>query len=379
MRLSSRTSLVWHLQRPRRGWLAFALAAAACGAPGRPSTAPPRAADSEASAASASLDWPAWYRAPLSWDKLEDIEHWLGTPAAGADPLLALEGRLELAEGRLALAGEERAKLAPDVLKRRLDAAREGFADVSVSPAANLLQRERARRGLEGVKSLEASGQGLAVAGIVPRSSWAAAAPIPARMNKHAGPWTRITVHHSADSMGELAAGSVADGNRAVREIQRYHMQDPSLRWGDIGYHFVIDPLGRIYEGRTLTWQGAHAGGDNNRANIGICVLGSYVSKGPPPAALAALDRLVGALRTTHAIPRTQIYAHREFKKTVCPGSDLLAWVKSYRKSSDKSASMSILGAQPRAASLELSPTSSATSPGRAKAGSISGAKPKVE
>jgi poly(3-hydroxybutyrate) depolymerase len=193
-------------------------------------------------------------------------------------------------------------------------------------------------------------------------------------MNKAQAAWTRITVHHSADSMGELAAGSAADGCKALRDIQRFHMQDPGHRWGDIGYHFVIDPLGRTYEGRALAWQGAHAGGENNRANIGICVLGSYEKRSPPAPALAALEELIAALRARHSIARERVYGHGEFKKTVCPGGALTAWIASYRKSSDRSSSMPRLGSQPRAASAELSPHSSSASPGLARSGSSSSA-----
>src|SRR5205085_874472 len=104
-----------------------------------------------------------------------------------------------------------------------------------------------------------------------------------------------------------------------MRDIQRAHMNGKETQFGDIGYHFVIDPYGRVLEGRELVWQGAHAKGDNNVRNIGICLIGNFDEEQPSEAALTALRRLVDDLRGRYSIARDMVYGHRDLRKTRCP------------------------------------------------------------
>src|SRR5690606_1551131 len=108
----------------------------------------------------------------------------------------------------------------------------------------------------------------------------------------------------------------------AILGIQRHHQG--KLDWGDIGYHFLVDPAGRIWTGRPLDWQGAHAGDDSrNRGNIGICLLGNYLpaAQGAPPTAqIEAMERLVAWLAVRYGIDSAGILTHRELRETVCPG-----------------------------------------------------------
>ena len=54
--------------------------------------------------------------------------------------------------------------------------------------------------------------------------------------------------------------------------------------WNDIGYNFLVDPFGQIFEGRgggmTRNVIGAHAEGFNT-GSVGVAVLGSYGSTAP--------------------------------------------------------------------------------------------------
>ena len=62
-----------------------------------------------------------------------------------------------------------------------------------------------------------------------------------------------------------------------MRSIYAYHTQ--TRGWGDIGYNFIVDKFGRIFEGRygglTSTVIGAHAGGFNTDT-FGVSMLGNY-------------------------------------------------------------------------------------------------------
>jgi hypothetical protein len=171
-----------------------------------------------------------------------------------------------------------------------------------------------------------------AVAALMPRSAWGAAPPVVGRMV----PMTavqRLTIHHS----GMLSRSeSVAETGELLRSIQKTHVG--SNGWGDIGYHYLIDHNGRVWDGRPVEWQGAHAGNDaSNRGNIGICLLGNFVhSKGgqsPSGPQLLALQQLVARLCARFRVPPDQILTHRELKATTCPGARLQVAVEELRAS----------------------------------------------
>jgi hypothetical protein len=155
---------------------------------------------------------------------------------------------------------------------------------------------------------------------------------------------THAVVHHTA------GANSVPDWDAEVRSIWHLHTFDNG--WGDIGYNYLIDPSGVIYEGR--------AGGDGaigahfscrNTNTVGIALLGTYIDIAPTPAALASLESLLAELCRKNAIapltmsyhPPTQlllpaIIGHRDgnpstttCSKTECPGDVLYAMLPSIR------------------------------------------------
>lgn len=276
---------------------------------------------------------PDWAGMPSGWQKLTEIERWLRTDADRHDPFWRPQGELLLAEGRLALAQSDSAasKIDATRLAERLQLARSGFERVLADPAANAAQKARAERGRSQVAELVPSPAGPALAlAVVPRSSWRARPPIASRLDPVGGSWLRITVHHSDQVPGTRLDGTLADSQEALRKIQ--HNAIENERWGDLGYHFLIDAAGRIFEGRTLEWQGAHARGDNNVRNLGICLLGDFHHRPPSPAALAALEALLEELRAKHGLARSSVVCHRDLVNTVCPGDALASWVKGYRR-----------------------------------------------
>jgi hypothetical protein len=310
----------------RRLWIALSLVLplAACkAAPPAPSKPP--------------LPPPALGTGPLSWDELGQVEAWLEGPGPEHYPDERIEAELVLAEGRLKYAKQDAASAPAATISRRLASAESGFRSVLADPDSSTLQRQRARVGADETKSLRSRPVAKAATGTgVPlraRSAWGARAAIPALLTPQSGGFRRITVHHSAPP-GPLPANA-GEGTYAdeIRRIQRYHMDQASPRCGDIGYHFLIDPRGTVYEGRSLSWQGAHAGGSNNVDNIGICMLGDFRTSLPTPMALKSLETLLEDLRKRHGIPRDSqhIFGHQELKDTACPGDALMGWVRKYR------------------------------------------------
>jgi len=140
-------------------------------------------------------------------------------------------------------------------------------------------------------------------------------------------PITRVCVHHSALQSSVRGGSEVAS---ELRKLQASHQQ----KWADLGYHFVIDVGGGIWEGRNLRWQGAHEGAGLNQGSIGICLLGDFEDGTPPAAQLGALKSLLDAMRSRWSLTAADIKTHREVRPepTACPGARLQSWVDDYRR-----------------------------------------------
>lgn len=146
----------------------------------------------------------------------------------------------------------------------------------------------------------------------------------------------KFVVHHTDSEIRDLNGDSLTDARdyRAmVRAIYKYHTV--SRGWGDIGYNYLIDPLGNIYEGR--------AGGDKtigahalcfNHGTMGIAVIGNYENNKISDPALNALIQLIGQKAKKFNINPQEttnfrgkrlgnIFGHREVRPTTCPGNSL--------------------------------------------------------
>lgn len=276
---------------------------------------------------------PSWDGRPASWAKLIEIEDWLAASDRRRNESFVGEAELQLAEGRLALSRREVSRLAGDLMTLRLNSAKAGFQRALARSDLDPRQRRRAEKGLEELRKrhdgLYREARRSSGLEIRTRDRWGAKAPVAARLTRRTQAWNRITVHHSAEhsrDQGSQAAPEVAD---VLRRIQGFQMRERGF--GDIGYHFLVDPKGRIWQGRPLEWQGAHSKGPNNVANIGVCLLGHYDLERPTRASLVSLEELLSALGQRHKIPRSRVYGHDHWKATECPGENLNAWLVSYR------------------------------------------------
>ena len=93
-----------------------------------------------------------------------------------------------------------------------------------------------------------------------------------------------LVAHHSAFYE--------ASGRATLLEVQRLHRGDRG--WADVGYHFMIDVDGAIYEGRDLGVRGVHTQG-RNTGSAGVCLLGDFRYRRAAASAVGGADRL-GAL-----------------------------------------------------------------------------------
>ena len=168
---------------------------------------------------------------------------------------------------------------------------------------------------------------------ILGRSTWAQTAPIKSRLEPM-GKIARITIHHEGMDAADICSTTAV--KEELRKIQVSH--ENRMQAGDIGYHYIIDYSGRIWEGRPLQYQGAHSRGVANKGNIGVVLLGNFEVQRPGRSQLDSLNKLVAYLMTKYNVPLREIYTHREILRkyelgeTDCPGRFLQAQVDLMRK-----------------------------------------------
>ena len=174
---------------------------------------------------------------------------------------------------------------------------------------------------------------------IVPRTDWQADEKIVRVKPLYAPSLKLAVVHHTAGTNDYTPAQAAA----IVRGIEVYHVQGNG--WNDIGYNFLIDRYGTVYEGRgggiTRNVIGAHALGFNT-GTVGISLIGNFDNATPPPAMQAALVRLLawrldvahidpqstvaytsggnGKFRAGKVVTLHAISGHRDTGPTDCPG-----------------------------------------------------------
>lgn len=154
--------------------------------------------------------------------------------------------------------------------------------------------------------------------GMIARSRWATDAPVSSLMNRMT-PIRWITVHH--DGMDPFYSTDEGSSRARLEAIRRSHR---NKGWGDVGYHYVIDRNGRLWEGRPIGWQGAHVK-DQNAGNIGVMCMGNFDRQAPSHAQLATLNRHLGWLMRTHRVSMSSLRTHQEWPSaaTACPGVNL--------------------------------------------------------
>jgi hypothetical protein len=166
----------------------------------------------------------------------------------------------------------------------------------------------------------------VAAPGVIPRGRWTRSNVIASRANPMNG-INRITIHHTAMSSSSVRTES--DVIRMLNNVRTGHLQ---RGWADLGYHYAVDPQGRVWEGRPLNWQGAHVE-DQNEHNMGIVLLGNFDTQSPTADQLAALDGFVSQQAARYRVGVGRIYTHQELGRSACPGRNLQKYMLATRAS----------------------------------------------
>ena len=179
---------------------------------------------------------------------------------------------------------------------------------------------------------------------VITRLAWGANEAIRRAPPRFASSVQFAVVHHTAGSNSYSPSQSAA----IVRGIEIYHVQGNG--WDDIGYNFLVDRYGQVFEGRfggvDKNVIGAHAEGFNT-GSVGVAMIGTYGSSAPPTVARTALANLLawrldiahvdplgtltwtsgGNARFPEGVPVTlrAVVGHRDTGFTSCPGAALYA------------------------------------------------------
>ncbi len=198
------------------------------------------------------------------------------------------------------------------------------------------------------------AGGGVGAPAIVTRAEWGADESMRTAARGFA-PLRKFVVHHTA------SRNQPKDPVQVVRDMYRYHVQ--GRQFADLGYNFVIDHRGVIYEGRWARPYGSgerHDGEDGNGLSVvgahslgmnagtcGIVLIGDFTKGKPTAPALGALIQLIAWKASLHQVDGLggddfisfsqtryrfpNIAGHRDVGLTVCPGPALfnqLGWIR---------------------------------------------------
>lgn len=188
---------------------------------------------------------------------------------------------------------------------------------------------------------------------IVPRERWLGDAAYTRPPTRYAGRVSAVFVHHTDSPNGY----DCADAPRIIRYL--YAGQAGDRHWDDIGYNFLVDRCGTVYEGRAggadRAVVGAHTQGFNV-GTTGIAAIGTFTAGVPVPKAMTDAIAAVAAwklglvdidprspvrLVSTNSLSRyaagtrgtfTAVSGHTDGYWTACPGAALMARLPEIRE-----------------------------------------------
>ena len=239
---------------------------------------------------------------------------------------------------------------------------------VRSAPGAAAARRRAARTGRAAARQVGAPA-------IIPREAWGAAA-VPPRNAPYYGQVQVAFVHHTATANGYAPTDSAA----IVLGIARYHRDHNG--WSDVGYNFLVDQYGQIFEGRAGGIDQAIVGAQTqgfNSVSTGIACIGTFTAIAQSEAGMDALARLIGWKLSLHGVPPEgavtvtslggassrypagtpvllqRVNGHRDGNLTTCPGDVLYTQLPDLRARAARYAgSVPAAGVTLRAASTKL-------------------------
>ena len=147
-------------------------------------------------------------------------------------------------------------------------------------------------------------------------------------------------VHHTVNANDYTAA----EVPGIIRGIYSYHVR--TRGWSDVGYNFLVDKYGRIWEGRAggvdRAVVGAHTQG-YNQYSFAMSAIGNFETARPSATMINAFAQLMAWKLSLHGVSASDtsqvlagkrfqaINGHRDAGTTACPGKYLYAQINSIR------------------------------------------------
>jgi len=173
----------------------------------------------------------------------------------------------------------------------------------------------------------------------------------------------KIIVHHTASTKLVPDTDGSGEYKSMVNAIYRYHASSKGwtdgegtsyVGFGDIGYNYVIDPNGNIYEGRKggNGVVAGHASGFNE-GSVGISIIGNYqdgatgqTNTSLDPKVEKALARLIGWIAANNDLQLNVtsnflgknidgVVGHKDVAPTQCPGNVLYVQLSAAQTDAD--------------------------------------------
>ena len=273
-------------------------------------------------------------------------------PARGStDPLWV--GPSDGIEARLVAAGGRTGPVPPGLRLDLINPDETAAPTAGAAPAAGAGSKPDAAPATEAAAELgpapRAAGAGASVVfprrpapRLVTRAGWGANEAIVRHTPEYTGPVQVLFVHHTATGNDYACRQSAS----IIRGIQLYHVR--SKGWNDIGYNFLVDKCGSLFEGRGGGMDkpvlGAHTLGFNS-ASAAIAVIGDYTDSGVPARVRSVIAQVaaykIGAYGDNPAtrvvltsngsdrypagtrVALNRISGHRDTGRTACPGNAL--------------------------------------------------------
>jgi hypothetical protein len=146
------------------------------------------------------------------------------------------------------------------------------------------------------------------------------------------GPLRSAVVHHGGPVGGPR--WTFASAAQTCRDWQAFH-QGPQRGWLDIGYHILVDGLGRLYLGRPTDKLGAHVA-NQNTGRVGINFMQDGRSHGLTFMQRKTLRKLMRSEHDRLGLPALKdlanhpgsewgVFGHRQVpgQATECPGDKI--------------------------------------------------------